>query len=65
MSAAITHLAIRAPEDASDEALVEAVIVLTHRIHALSDVGEPNAKAELREQREMAKTEILRRMERN
>jgi hypothetical protein len=41
-----------------DEALVDAVILLTHQAHS----ARPAVKAAVREQRDIAKRELLRRL---
>lgn len=45
----------------SPDALVQAVIRLTHRIHRLNEAGRPEAAASLRQQRDRVRAELVRR----
>lgn len=51
--------------EASDDLLLDSLLVLTHRVHGLSTSNSPDAKgriADLRSQRSMVRVEVLRRM---
>lgn len=51
--------AARVVEEASNEALLDVIVRLTHRIHRTTDVQRAD---ELRVQRAIARAEVLRRM---
>jgi hypothetical protein len=54
--------ATRALSESSSEALLDAIVQLTHRIHGLSDAGHTDRVHELRQQRALIRGEILRRI---
>lgn len=57
------HVA-RGPKQLSDysaEALVEAIIALTHQAHYLAEMGDKDALESVRASRNLARDELIRR----
>jgi hypothetical protein len=52
----------KALHESSSEALLDAIVQLTHRIHGLTDAGQTARVQELRVQRGLLRGEVLRRM---
>lgn len=57
-------LAERALRDATAETLLDTIVVLTHKVHGLEKAERPDHARifELREQRRLAREEVLRRV---